>query len=414
MYEPRPSSDLLLTSARSRQILQSIPTVIYELAVTEKGFSPQWVSDSVKIILGYEAEEALAPDWWISHLHPDDMKAAAGKTQVLMTQDRLVQEYRFQAKDGDYLWIRDEASLLHEADGRPKEIVGFWTNITEHKQAQEHEAQAREQETEIGEFNQSTNRIALRLVIMALIVGSGFVLLAGEGSLSRGMTLLGLSTFAIGSSLALTLAWLRLKLDKRSSHILNSIPTVIYELGVTPKGFPTQWVSDSVKRILGYEVEEALAPDWWIRHLHPDDKKAAVEKTPILMREGRLVQEYRFEARDGRYLWIRDEASLLRRSDGRPKEIVGFWTDITERKLSEARAAKAREEEAQRGELSRSSDRNIVLAAVIGVLIVGSGFLLFNHGARVWETAVMGLGVFAASYGLGLILVWRVVKSGTY
>jgi hypothetical protein len=62
-------------------------------------------------------------------------------------------------------------------------------------------------------------------------------------------------------------------------------------LEITDKGFPTQWVSDSVKRIPGYEVEEALAPDWWIDCLHPDDKKAAVEKTSILMIQGHLVQE---------------------------------------------------------------------------------------------------------------------------
>jgi hypothetical protein len=39
---------------------------------------------------------------------------------------------------------------------------------------------------------------------------------------------------------------------QQSRHILNSIPTVIYDLAITAKGFPTQWVSDSVKRILGY------------------------------------------------------------------------------------------------------------------------------------------------------------------
>ena len=41
----------------------------------------------------------------------------------------------------------------------------------------------------------------------------------------------------------------------RSRHILNSIPTVIYVLAITAKGFRSQWVSDSVKRILGYEIE---------------------------------------------------------------------------------------------------------------------------------------------------------------
>ena len=87
---------------------------------------------------GYEVEEALAPDWWIGHLHPDDKEAATEKTSILMTQGHLVQEYRFQSKDGHYLWVQDEASLLRDGDGRPKEIVGFWTNITERKQAEEY------------------------------------------------------------------------------------------------------------------------------------------------------------------------------------------------------------------------------------------------------------------------------------
>jgi sigma-B regulation protein RsbU (phosphoserine phosphatase) len=106
-------------------------------------------------------------------------------------------------------------------------------------------------------------------------------------------------------------------------------------LTVTAKGFESEWISASVKGILGYEVEEALAPDWWIGHLHPDDKEAAIEKTSILMTQGHLVQEYRFQSKDGHFLWVRDEASYLRDGDGRPKEIVGFWTNITERKLAE-------------------------------------------------------------------------------
>ena len=101
-------------------------------------------------ILGYEVEEALAPDWWIACLHPNDKVAAVEKTSILMTQGRLVQEYRFRSKDGHYLWMQDEASLLRDADGRPKEIVGFWTNITERKQAEEQAAQAREQEVDSG------------------------------------------------------------------------------------------------------------------------------------------------------------------------------------------------------------------------------------------------------------------------
>ncbi len=251
----------MLQRRQSLHILNCIPTVVYHLAITSKGFPTQWISISVKNILGYAVEAALAPDWWINCLHPDDKEAAVKKTSILMTQGHLVQEYRFRAKGGHYLWIRDEASLLRDAAGRPKEIVGFWINITERKQAEEQAEQARD--------------------------------------------------------------------------ILNSIPTIFYDLAITPKSFPTKWISDSVTKILGYEVGEALAPDWWIDCLHPDDREAAVKKTSILMTQGYLVQEYRFRAKDGRYFWVRDEASLLRDADGRPKEIIGFWTSITERKKAE-------------------------------------------------------------------------------
>jgi adenylate cyclase len=410
-----PAVSPVLSAVRSRYILNSIPTVIYVLEITAKGFRSQWVSDSVRSILGYEVEEALAPDWWIACLHPDDKVAAVEKTSILMTQGHLVQEYRFRCKDGHYLWMQDEASLLREADGRPNEIVGFWTNITERKHAKQRAALAREQEADSGELNRSNNRIAVRLVIAALIVGSSFLLLANEGPLAWGTTIIGLTVFAVGCSLGLILIWLEVKSGKRSHHILNSIPTVIYVLAITAKGFRSQWISDSVRRILGYEVEEALAPDWWIACLHPDDQVAAGGKMSILMTLGHLVQEYRFRSKDGHYLWIQDEASLLRDAYGRPTEIVGFWTDISERKQAVEQAAQASEQDIESGELNLSSNRNIAVGLVIAALIVGSSFLLFaNKGPLTWGTTIIGLTPFAVGCSLGLIFFWRVVKSGKY
>ena len=121
---------------------------------------------------------------------------------------------------------------MRDADGWPMEIVGFWTNITERKQAEQRAAQAREQEVDSGELNWSNNRIAVRLVIAALIVGSSFLLLANEGPLTWGMTIIGFTVFAVGCSLGLILIWLVVKSGKRSRYILNSIPTVIYVLAI--------------------------------------------------------------------------------------------------------------------------------------------------------------------------------------
>ncbi|HUZ91876.1 MAG TPA: hypothetical protein VMU78_08250 [Methylocella sp.] len=104
----------------------------------------------------------------------------------------------------------------------------------------------------------------------------------------------------------------------------------------------------------------------------------------------------------------------MRKADGRPKDIVGFWTNITERKQAEEQAAQAREQEVERGELIQSSDRNIAVGVVIAGLIVGSSFLLFDKGPLMWGMTIIGLTVFAVGCSLGSVLIWLVVKSGKY
>jgi ubiquinone biosynthesis protein len=66
----------------------------------------------------------------------------------------------------------------------------------------------------IGELDRSSNRIAIALVIAALIIGSSFLLLADKGPLVWGMTSIGLAVFAIGSLMGLTLIWLVVKSGK--------------------------------------------------------------------------------------------------------------------------------------------------------------------------------------------------------
>ena len=42
--------------------------------------------------------------------------------------------------------------------------------------------------------------------------------------------------------------------------------------------------------------------------------------------------EYRLRHRDGTYRWIEDSNRVLRDAAGQPAEVVGVWTDITQRK----------------------------------------------------------------------------------
>jgi ubiquinone biosynthesis protein len=66
----------------------------------------------------------------------------------------------------------------------------------------------------IGELDRSSNRVAVALVIAALIIGSSFLLLAEKGPLVWGMTSIGLGVFTIGSMLGLALIWLVVKSGK--------------------------------------------------------------------------------------------------------------------------------------------------------------------------------------------------------
>jgi PAS domain S-box-containing protein len=92
------------------------------------------------------------------------------------------------------------------------------------------------------------------------------------------------------------------------------------------------WVSPNLGRLFGYTVEEALQPHWWSAHVHPEDLARVITDADRILSREHIVHEYRFLRRDGGVVWIHDELRLVRGATGQPQEVVGAWTDITERK----------------------------------------------------------------------------------
>ncbi|MBS0423722.1 MAG: EAL domain-containing protein [Proteobacteria bacterium] len=121
----------------------------------------------------------------------------------------------------------------------------------------------------------------------------------------------------------------------RLSHLLAASPMVLYNLRFAGDKLHPAWISENIERLFGYTVEEALAPDWWLSHLHPDDRELAMACQLTLMTDGQLTHDYRFYCSDGRVIWILDELRLIRNADGQPHEIVGAWLDISEHKRVE-------------------------------------------------------------------------------
>jgi PAS domain S-box-containing protein len=96
----------------------------------------------------------------------------------------------------------------------------------------------------------------------------------------------------------------------------------------------------------GYGRDEvAPTTEWWLDHVHPDDRPRVEEQLARAVAGNRdFVAEYRFRARDGRHLDVLDRGRLVRDANARPVRMVGSMIDVSERKRAEAvlRASEAR------------------------------------------------------------------------
>ena len=121
----------------------------------------------------------------------------------------------------------------------------------------------------------------------------------------------------------------------RLTHLLTASPAVLYSFEATGDNAPT-FVSDNIRDLLGYEPAEYLeGPSFWTDRVHPDDLPRLLADFPRLFDSGRLGFEYRFRRADGTYCWMSDELRLIRGPRGEPHEVVGSWSDISERKEAE-------------------------------------------------------------------------------
>jgi PAS domain S-box-containing protein len=76
------------------------------------------------------------PEFWSSRLHPDDRDMALNAFDGLADTNSLEIEYRWQKSDGEYIWIQDNAVLVTDEKGNPKEIIGTWIDVSDRKEAE--------------------------------------------------------------------------------------------------------------------------------------------------------------------------------------------------------------------------------------------------------------------------------------
>jgi PAS domain S-box-containing protein len=127
--------------------------------------------------------------------------------------------------------------------------------------------------------------------------------------------------------------------------LVDNLPAVVYRVA-RDDDRRTMYVSPHVETALGYSRAEWLdQPDIWMELLHPDDREATLAAHDLHNETGRpWSREYRLIASDGRPVWFRDVAHLVRDDEGRPRYWEGVQLDITELKLVEDQLRAARDD----------------------------------------------------------------------
>jgi PAS domain S-box-containing protein len=131
--------------------------------------------------------------------------------------------------------------------------------------------------------------------------------------------------------------------EQRVQHLLAVSPAIIYT-NKASGDFPCTFVSENLKAIMGYSPGEMIGDQrCWSDHLHPEDAPRVFEEMRPLIQRGGGTVEYRFQHRDGHYIWIQDTFKVVTDQAGAPLELVGAWADITERKSIETELSDTRQ-----------------------------------------------------------------------
>ncbi len=146
----------------------------------------QYVSPSVKKLIGYEVEELIGKSP-TDYIHPDDLKEFQERLTGFMDyKEDMTQEFRFRNAEGNYLWLEITANIVEE-NGIPIGFQSSARDITQRKEAKQSVEKALLKERELNELRTnlvSTISHEFRTPITTIRTSAELIGIYREGSFS--------------------------------------------------------------------------------------------------------------------------------------------------------------------------------------------------------------------------------------
>jgi PAS domain S-box-containing protein len=387
-------ADLDLRSHDWRALIEQLPLAVYIDRLDELS-SNVYTSPQLEAILGYTPEQWTSDDHFLLKVvHPDDReRVMAAHHHSCETGEPFQLEYRMIARDGRVVWFLDEATVAPDESGRPTFHHGFYLDITERKKLEKALAESTEElgrqkryfeslleispvaivttdlEDVVTSWNPAAEYLfgysedeAMGCKINDLVAPSG-ELRAEAASVTRStlsekrvqaftrrthkdgslidVELLAAPVLLHGELVGTYAIYHDVRELKRAEEryrtLVEELPLVTY-VDEPNERAASIYVSPQIEPLVGYSPEDWLAdPELFATLLHPSDRERVLAERARAFAAGESSWsgEYRLLSRDGRTVWLQDEALIVRDEQGSPLYIQGFQVDVSERKRAE-------------------------------------------------------------------------------